>query len=127
MPQGPSHRILIVDDDEFSLKLMEKYLTAAGHEVAKARDGAQALTLLGQEDFGLLITDLSMPRIGGVRLLEEMRKRKPIPAIVVTASDIDSSAQRSSLAAGALTFLVKPLDREELLDIVQRALGKAGS
>ena len=127
MPQGTPHRILIVDDDEFSLRLMEKYLVAAGYVVAKARDGAQALTLLSREDFDLLITDLSMPRIGGVRLLQEVRKRWTIPAIVVTASDIDSGAQRSSLAAGALTFMVKPLDREELLGTVENALGKAGS
>ena len=126
MLQGPSHKILIVDDDEFSLRLMEKYLVPAGYQVAKARDGVQALELLTHEVFDLLITDIRMPRIGGVRLLEELRRRrrKPIPAIVATASDIDSDVQRSSLAAGALIFMVKPLDRDELLGAVERAIGK---
>lgn len=124
MTDTTAHRILIVDDDEFSLRLLEKILVAEGYAVVKAKDGAEALNLITRDDLDLLITDLTLPRMGGVRLLQEVRKRSSIPAIVVTASEIDSEAQRNSLAAGALKFMVKPLDREELLRAVKDVLGK---
>ena len=117
-------KILVVDDDEFSLKLMEKLLAMAGYTVSMARNGAQALDLLAREQFALLITDLNMPRIGGLRLLEDVKKKYHIPAIVVTASDIDSDTQRRSYSLGALRFIIKPVDRDELMSAVGEILGK---
>lgn len=117
-------KILVVDDDEFSLKLMEKLLALAGYTVSMARNGAQALDLLAREQFALLITDLNMPRIGGLRLLEDVKKKYHIPAIVVTASDIDSDTQRRSYSLGALRFIIKPVDRDELMSAVGEILGK---
>jgi CheY-like chemotaxis protein len=124
MENAPVRKILVVDDDEFSLKLIGKLLTLAGYTVSKARDGAQALDLLSREAFALLITDVNMPRMGGLRLLEEVKKKYHIPAIVVTASDIDSDTQRRSYSLGAVRFIIKPVDRDELLNAVEEVLGK---
>ncbi|OGW52466.1 MAG: hypothetical protein A2Z46_05485 [Nitrospirae bacterium RBG_19FT_COMBO_55_12] len=124
MGNAPVRKILVVDDDEFSLKLMEKLLALAGYTVSMARNGAQALDLLAREQFALLITDLNMPRIGGLRLLEDVKKKYHIPAIVVTASDIDSDTQRRSYSLGALRFIIKPVDRDELMSAVGEILGK---
>ena len=125
MADAHQYKILAADDDEFSLRLLEKFLTRAGHIVSKAHDGAEALDLLSRERFDLLITDISMPRMSGLRLLEEVKKRHgAIPAIVVTASEIDSTTQRKSHSLGARAFIVKPLDRDELLDVVEQVLGK---
>ncbi len=124
MGNAPVQKILVVDDDEFSLKLMEKLLVMSGYTVSKARNGAQALDLLAREQFALLITDVNMPRIGGLRLLEDVKKKYHIPAIVVTASDIDSDTQRRSYSLGALRFLLKPVDRDELLSAIEEILGK---
>jgi CheY-like chemotaxis protein len=124
MGNAPVRKILVVDDDEFSLKLMGKLLALAGYAVSKARDGAQALDMLAREQFALLITDISMPRIGGLRLLEEVKKKHPIPAIVVTSSDIDSGTQRRSYSLGALRFIIKPVDRDELLNAIEEILGR---
>ncbi len=124
MGNAPVRKILVADDDEFSLKLMGKLLALAGYTVSKARDGAQALDMLAREQFALLITDVSMPRIGGLRLLEEVKKKYHIPAIVVTASDIDSDTQRRSYSLGALRFIIKPVDRDELLSAIGEILGK---
>ncbi len=107
-----------------SLKLMETFLFSAGYAVSKARDGAQALEMIAREKFSLLITDVTMPRIGGLRLLEKVQKKYHIPAIVVTASDIDSDTQRKSYTLGALRFMIKPVDRDELLGVVEEILGK---
>lgn len=125
MEDARQYKILAVDDDEFSLRLLEKFLTRAGHAVSKARDGAEALELISRERFDLLITDISMPRMSGLRLLEEVKKRHGvIPAIVVTASEINSTTQRKSHSLGARSFMVKPLDSDEFLDVVGQVLGK---
>jgi len=124
MGNAPVRKILVADDDEFSLKLIGKLLALAGCTVSKARDGAQALDLLSREQFALLITDVNMPRMGGLRLLEEVKKKYHIPAIVVTASDIDSDTQRRSYSLGAVRFIIKPVDQNELLNAVKEVLGK---
>ena len=124
MGNAPVRKILVADDDEFSLKLIGKLLALAGYTVSKARDGAQALDLLAREQFALLITDVNMPRMGGLRLLEEVKKLHHIPAIVVTATDIDSDTQRRSYSLGALRFIIKPVDQNELLSAVKEVLGK---
>jgi two-component system chemotaxis response regulator CheY len=124
MGNAPVRKILVAEDDEFSLKLIGKLLALAGYTVSKARDGAQALDLLSRERFALLITDVNMPRMGGLRLLEEVKKKYHIPAIVVTASDIDSDTQRRSYSLGAVRFIIKPVDQNELLSAVKEVLGK---
>jgi two-component system chemotaxis response regulator CheY len=124
MGNAPVRKILVAEDDEFSLKLIGKLLALAGYTVSKARDGAQALDLLSRERFALLITDVNMPRMGGLRLLEEVKKKYHIPAIVVTASDIDSDTQRRSYSLGAVRFIIKPVDQNELLNAVKEVLGK---
>jgi two-component system chemotaxis response regulator CheY len=124
MGNAPVRKILVADDDEFSLKLIGKLLNLAGYTVSKARDGAQALDLLSREQFALLVTDVNMPRMGGLRLLEEVKKKYHIPAIVVTATDIDSDTQRRSYSLGALRFIIKPVDQNELLNAVKEVLGK---
>jgi two-component system chemotaxis response regulator CheY len=123
MGNAPVRKILVAEDDEFSLKLIGKLLALAGYTVSKARDGAQALDLLSREQFALLITDVNMPRMGGLRLLEEVKKKYHIPAIVVTASDIDSDTQRRSYSLGAVRFIIKPVDQNELLSAVTEVLG----
>ena len=94
MTNAPFYNILIVDDEENSLRLMEIFLTTAGYIVAKAENGAQALDILQNKSFDLIITDVGMPRIGGLRILEEVRRRYRIPVMVVTATDADSDTQR---------------------------------
>ena len=124
MMDKPLHKILVVDDDRTSRRLMKKFLDAEGYTVTKAKNGAQALEMLANEQFDLLITDVTMPRIGGLGLLEKMRGRYDIPAIVVTEIDIDSETQRRSYSLGASKFMVKPLDRDDLLFVVREILEK---
>ncbi len=117
-------KILVVDDDEHSLKLMDAYLSSAGYGVTRAVNGAQALDILRRERFDLLITDVGMPRIGGFRLLEEVQRKHHLPAIVITATDADSETQRKAFSLGALKFMLKPIEREEVLDTVDDILRK---
>ena len=124
MTNAPFYNILIVDDEVNSLRLMEIFLTTAGYIVAKAENGAQALDILQNKSFDLIITDVGMPRIGGLRILEEVRRRYRIPVMVVTATDADSDTQRKAYALGARKYMLKPIDREELLQAVGSILRK---
>ena len=124
MTTASIHKILVVDDDTLSLKLMAKFISSTRYTVSQARDGAQALDMIERENFALLITDLTMPRISGLRLLEEVKKKYRIPAIVVTATDIDSYTQRKSYSLGALRYMIKPVDRNELLCAIEEILGR---
>ena len=114
--------ILIVDDDETSLLVLGGYLKRFGFAVATASGGVQALELLRQREFDLLISDLRMPGMDGITLLKEMRSGDVnIPFIVVTACGSIESAV-DAMRQGAYDYLEKPFNPDNLQLTVQRAL-----
>ncbi len=114
--------ILIVDDDETSLLVLGGYLKRFGFAVATASGGVQALELLRQREFDLLISDLRMPGMDGITLLKEMRTCDVnIPFIVVTACGSIESAV-AAMRQGACDYLEKPFNPDNLQLTVQRAL-----
>lgn len=76
-------KILLVDDEESILDLMQMVLRSAGHEVRTAVNGESALKALGEETFGLVITDLSMPKMDGLVLTKEIKARYPGQLVVL--------------------------------------------
>jgi len=115
-------RILFVDDDEASRELGRYNLEQAGHAVNLARDGEQALELLRRQHYDLVLTDLRMPRMGGMELLQQMGPRTAeLPVVVITAHGSVETAVRA-MKAGAYDFIEKPFGREVLLLTVERAL-----
>jgi len=105
-------RILLVDDDPIMRELASSRLLAAGHEVLLAENGAEALEGLLQEAADLVISDLEMPIMTGFELTRAIRKSealKDTPVIVVTGSD-HASAVEEAFAAGATSFLAKPIN-----------------
>ena len=117
-------RVLVVDDDPTSRRLMSHILSREGYDVATAGDGQEALDLMEDDPSELLITDRLMPNMDGVELLKAVRHSPTyghIPVIVVTANS-DARDQPEAEAAGATAFLTKPVGSAELLATVQRAL-----
>jgi DNA-binding NtrC family response regulator len=115
-------KILVVDDDVTSLKVLYGHLKHFGFDVEVASGGLQALDLLGQSDYDLIISDLRMPDMDGITLLEEVRKRGvKLPFIVVTACGSIESAV-AAMRKGACDYLEKPYNPESLQFTVQRAL-----
>jgi CheY-like chemotaxis protein len=105
-------RVLIVDDDQLSRRLVAAKITLLGGEVREATDGLEAFALLRAEAADLLILDLEMPRANGYDLLGCIRATpawKHLPVVVLTGRDDRASLERA-LAAGATSFLVKPLN-----------------
>ncbi|HUH01144.1 MAG TPA: response regulator, partial [Kofleriaceae bacterium] len=116
----PPLSILLVDDNVDLLENLTEILRDAGAEVAPTSNVADALELLAAQSFDLAITDMRMPGMGGVDLLQQIHERWPsLPAVVMTAYSRDSTLQRA-WEQGILTVLPKPVDVRTLLGLVER-------
>src|SRR5205823_15100703 len=104
-------------------EIVSSMLSAAGYQTCPAASGAAALRLLDSgEQFDLLLTDLMMAQMDGLALLERVKERYPeMPVIMVTAVH-DISVALGSSRNGAYDYLLKPFEREQLLNTVRRAL-----
>ena len=115
-------RILVVDDDASLRRILELQLEEAGYEVRTARDPAEALARLEESTPALVLTDLKMPGASGLDLLRTLRARHPeLTVIIITAfGSIETAVE--AMKAGAYDYLTKPIDYEQLLLVVRRAL-----
>jgi len=117
-----SGTILIVDDDLAVSRVLSAMLKQAGMEVFSAHSGRSALEQLQREPVDVLLTDLKMPDLDGLGLLKSVRSEWPdIPVIMLTAHATIATAVLA-MKLGALDFLTKPSDREEVLSAVRKAL-----
>ncbi|HEY6098540.1 MAG TPA: response regulator, partial [Anaeromyxobacter sp.] len=117
-------RILVVDDERFFQELFRDVLGGAGHQTRAVGSGEEALKLLSEEHFDLLVTDVVMPGLDGIGLVREAKKRDPdVEAVAVTGHD-DVRLAVQAMKAGCADFLTKPVDRAELVQVADRALGR---
>ena len=118
-------RILIVDDDASQRSLLNSFLSSQGFETVLGSSGEQALELLKSEDVNMMISDVRMPGISGLETLRRARKeRATLPILLVTAySDIREAV--GAMRDGAVNYLSKPIDLDELLASVRSATGLA--
>ena len=99
--------LLIVDDTDVDLMLMEGLLSAPGFTIVTAGDGFQALEKISEWSIDLILTDLQMPRMDGLELVREVRKKYPdIPVILTTGKGSEDIAEEA-LLAGASTYIPK--------------------
>ena len=125
MPTGDP-RILIVDDDPGQRGLLSSFLSTRGFATIQAASGPEALHLLGSETVDMVISDVRMPGTSGLETLRLARERfSDLPVLMVTAyADIRDAV--SAMQDGALNYLEKPIDLDELLALVRQALGVVG-
>jgi CheY-like chemotaxis protein len=114
-------RILIVDDEEMDRVLFSDVLQGAGHEVLFAKDGHTALRIWKNSAIDLVVTDIVMPGLSGVELLEAL-KLEDAGAPVIAISGISARNLNRAARLGASAVLTKPVDPAELLAEVTRAL-----
>lgn len=116
-------RVLVVEDNEDTRTSLQELLQLAlGLEVDTAVDGNQALELLSERPYSLVITDLRMPRMSGMRLIEEAQHRKLPVTIIVTTGHGSVPDAVQAMRLGAYDFLTKPPDPQHLCLVVKRAL-----
>jgi two-component system response regulator GlrR len=119
-------KILVVDDDPGLLRLLTIRLRAENYDVEAVQSGAEALVAAGRFRPDLVITDLRMDQMDGVGLLKELQVRWPgLKVIILTAHGTIPDAVRAT-QSGAFGFLTKPVEKQELLDQVQKALKISG-
>jgi len=123
--QQPSstQRVLVVEDMEDTRTTYKQVLeTCLEVEVDTVNDGNQALEALSERPYSVMLTDLRMPRVSGMQLIEEVNSRRlPVTVIVTTGFGKIDEAVRA-MQMGAYEFLTKPVDPEHLCLLVQRAL-----
>jgi len=117
---GPLN-ILVVDDEAASRELLQIIMTDAGYQARTAASGEEALSVVGEEDFDVVITDLQMPGMDGGALIKELERVVPeVTVVVLTAfGSIESAVEMIKL--GAYDYLRKPFDKEDLLLRVEKA------
>lgn len=108
-------RILAVEDEAAIVRMLQRGLTAAGHQVLTAENGEDGAVLALEEDVDIVLLDISLPELNGHEVLSRIRQRRPdLPVLMLTArDDIDNKVR--ALDAGADDFLTKPFAFEELL------------
>jgi len=115
-------RILVVDDDKELADTLVEYLTKLGYQATPAYGGKEALTTFEQGGFRVIITDLKMPEMDGMKLLEEVRRldSKATVIIVTGYGSIESAVE--AIKCGAYDFITKPFEMEVMRAIVNRAM-----
>jgi DNA-binding response OmpR family regulator len=117
-------RILVVDDDENILNLERTILEQKGFEVTSAEGGAEALRLLGEKTFDLVLLDVMMPEVDGFtvcRKIKEDERLKDLPVIFLTAKG-GGEALAEGFESGAIMYINKPFTANKLLTIVNTML-----
>jgi len=117
-----SKKILAVDDSKTMRDMVSFTLKGAGHDVVLADDGVNALTALTGQEVDLVITDVNMPNMNGIELVEKLRQDprfRATPILILTTESDDSLKQRGR-AAGATGWIVKPFVPEKLLKVVDK-------
>ena len=118
-------RVLIVDDDPGQRSLLDSFLRGQGFEIMLADSGERALELLSAGKFDMMISDVRMPGLSGLETLRRVRQQSAaLPVLLVTAyADIREAVV--AMRDGALNYLAKPIDLDELLATVRQATGIA--
>jgi response regulator RpfG family c-di-GMP phosphodiesterase len=119
-------RLLIVDDDESMRKLMSSVLAGAGVESKSASSGHEALRILEVERFDAVISDLAMPGMTGIELLNEVRRSHPRTAFLIVSGAGDIRIGVQAMREGCDDYIVKPFQIDAVMAAVERALRKRG-
>ena len=115
-------RILVVDDDESLRRITQLQLEEAGYEVLTASSGDRALQALEEEAPALVITDLKMPGLSGLEVLKKVRESYPQTTVVMITAFGTVQTAVEAMKAGAYDYITKPIDYEELVLVVNRAM-----
>ena len=120
---APSPRILIVDDDPGQRSLLNSFLTSQGFKTVVVDSGERALSALRSEEISMMISDVRMPGMSGLDTLRQARKMKArLPILLVTAyTDVRDAVH--AIRDGAVDYLAKPIDLDQLLAAVRTATG----
>lgn len=121
-------RILVLDDNSLTLKMVSAFFDESPHQVVCAANGKEGLFYLENDTFDLVITDMFMPEIGGLEIIKWIRTNRPQTQIIAVSAGVESGNAdylREALLHGADDILSKPLDRDSVLQFTDRMLANS--
>jgi response regulator RpfG family c-di-GMP phosphodiesterase len=124
VPQLEAPRILVVDDEKVIREILADFLTMEGYVVHAVEDGAQAIDELHRRSYNLVISDLKMPNLGGLELIQRISEESiPVLTVIMTGFGTVETAIEA-MKKGAYDYILKPFKVEEVIHIVQRGLDR---
>ena len=119
--------VLIVDDEPIVRESIRDWLRDAGYQVATAETGEEALEMIENQDFSVVVLDVRLPGKTGIRILKEVKALKPqIKSIIITAYPSADMADEA-LKLGAVDYLIKPIAPDDLERLIRETLLKCES
>jgi DNA-binding NtrC family response regulator len=120
----PRNKVLVVDDERNQREIYTVILEDDGYQVTTAQSGEHGLKLAREQDFDLVLTDYKMTGMDGLTLLRELLGDDPSRLVVMMTAHGSVESVKEALRAGAYDYLEKPIDREQLLKVVESALSR---
>ena len=117
-------RVLVLDDEPIVCKRLQPALEKLGFEVDTFTQSVEAMHQVQQSAYDIVITDLKMKEIDGMRFLEEVKKRRPQTEVIVITGFATMETARQSFQKGVFDFIAKPFKLSEIQDAVTRAAAK---
>ena len=114
-------KVLLVDDEDEFVETLAERMRTRGMEVSTSNSGANALQLVDEEDFDVVVLDLKMPGIDGLEALKRIKHRRPDIQVVLLTGYASVANGVEAIKEGALEFLEKPVDLASLTDAIHKA------
>src|SRR5262245_16170695 len=122
-PASKPQRILVVDDDAGQRSLLVSFLRSQGFDIVSAPSGEEALLFLRSQQFDMMISDVRMPGMSGLEALRRARHEHSLLPILLVTAYADIREAVNAMRDGAVNYLSKPIDLDELLTSVRKAVG----
>ncbi len=117
-------RILIVDDEEVVRNILQRILKEAGYDVTMAADGEHAIDILYQEEHEVVLLDIKMPGMTGIEVLAKLTAEWPDIGVIMITAVMDAQTAVKAMKLGALDYITKPFDRDDVIQKVGEAITK---
>jgi DNA-binding NtrC family response regulator len=117
-------RILVVDDEDALRMVLSSELSSSGYDVATASDGDEAITVIQNKKFDLVLLDIKMPKVDGFEVLKFVKKNYPSMKVIMLTGFADLKNAIESKKHGAEDFVSKPYDLVDLLTTIERVLSE---
>ncbi len=118
----PKYEILVVDDDHLLCKNLKEHLKTSGYQPTCAFSGMEAVGVIKERDFHLVLTDLEMPYIDGFGLIKFIKTIKSEIPVILMTGDGEASTKDKALELGASEFIRKPFNIDHLLRVINKVL-----
>lgn len=124
-----SKKILVIDDEELIIRSLSKLLEKNGFEAFVAKSGQDAIVMVEEEDFQLIISDIRMPGLNGVETVKGIydilqKKNAAKPPVIFITGYADKECERKAKALNPIDFIYKPFDISKLVDRIEQTLVK---